>query len=166
MGMQLIETVTVGSGGAASIEFTSIPQDGVDLLLVWSVRADTTASPVIMRFEFSGDTATNYKWLRLWGTGSAVQTSIDSNSPQILSGYATPSNSTTNTYSNNSAYISNYTSSSPTVSLDSVTENNATSAFQFIGAGSYNSAVTSILIRENVNSSILAGSTASLYKIS
>jgi hypothetical protein len=32
MGYQLIETIEVGSGGAASIEFTSIPQDGVQFL--------------------------------------------------------------------------------------------------------------------------------------
>jgi len=31
MSFELVETVTVGAGGASSIEFTSIPQDGTDL---------------------------------------------------------------------------------------------------------------------------------------
>ena len=34
----LISSVTVGSGGAASIEFTSIPADYTDLLLKVSMR--------------------------------------------------------------------------------------------------------------------------------
>jgi hypothetical protein len=37
---KLIETVTVGSGGAANIEFTSIPQTYTDLKLVISGKND------------------------------------------------------------------------------------------------------------------------------
>ena len=45
MGMQLIEHIEVGSGGAASIEFTGIDQTGQDLLLKVSSRnsADSDA---------------------------------------------------------------------------------------------------------------------------
>ena len=39
MGIQLIERVDVGSGGLSQIVFTSIPQDGVDLLCLYSLRA-------------------------------------------------------------------------------------------------------------------------------
>ena len=35
----LISTITVGSGGAASIDFTSIPQTYTDLLVKISLRA-------------------------------------------------------------------------------------------------------------------------------
>jgi hypothetical protein len=38
----LIETVTVGAGGAASIEWTGIAGTGQDLLVVFSLRCTTS----------------------------------------------------------------------------------------------------------------------------
>jgi hypothetical protein len=40
--MVKIDTVTVGSGGAASIEFTNIPQTYTDLQIVLSARSATS----------------------------------------------------------------------------------------------------------------------------
>lgn len=163
----LIETITVGAGGAASIEFTNIPQDGTDLLLVWSVRTVDNVNQSIMRLVFNGDTGTNYAWVRIWGTGSSVSTSSGASQTTILNGYADGANATANTFGNSSVYISNYTSSATkSVSNDSVSENNATEAYQFIGAGSYSgSAITSLLLRENSSGNLAQYSTASLYKI-
>jgi len=41
---QLIERVEVGPGGAASIDFTNIPQDGAHLVVVASLRSSQTGS--------------------------------------------------------------------------------------------------------------------------
>jgi hypothetical protein len=78
------------------------------------------------------------------------------------------SGSTSNTFSNLSVYIPNYTGSTAKgVSIDSVTENNGTNAFQVIAAHLTNStsAVTSIGFFSTTSSSFLTGTTISLYGI-
>ena len=66
-----IATVTVGSGGASSIEFTSIPGTYQHLqirLLGRSTRTGVTTDFFNMRFN--GDTATNYAFHILQGNGT------------------------------------------------------------------------------------------------
>jgi hypothetical protein len=75
----LIERVTVGSGGATSIAFNSIPQTYTHL----QVRATTLNASNIysIKIRFNGDTATNYSAHQLAGTGaiiiSGAETSVD-----------------------------------------------------------------------------------------
>ena len=68
---KLIETVTVGSGGAASIEFSSIPQTYTDLKVVYSLRS--TNSSVILDIQFNGlsinKTLPSKKGISAGGTG-------------------------------------------------------------------------------------------------
>lgn len=164
MGMQLIETIEVGSGGAASIEFTSIPQDGVDLLLVLSLR--TTGTDVPINIRLNNDTASNYSYIRLIGSGSSASSAGNTISA-AQGGFASTSSYTSNTYGNTQLYFSNYTSSSAkSMSADSVTENNATLSYQFLGANSWSgtSAIDTILIYPN-SLNWEQYSTASLYKI-
>ena len=51
--MVAIQTVTVGAGGASSIEFTSIPQTYTDLKVVFSVR-DATNNNGVVKITFNG----------------------------------------------------------------------------------------------------------------
>ena len=65
-------------------------------------------------------------------------------------------------------YIPNYTgSTNKSISVDSVTENNATNNLMNIQAGlwSNTAAITSILFTSDTAGGFLAGSTISLYKI-
>jgi len=161
--MQLVETITVGSGGAASIEFTSIPQDADDLLLVVSGRSTFSASSDVVKMEFNSVT-TGYTLKRLVGTGSS--TSSSSNTFQIgaISSGAT---STANTFGSSSIYIPNYTSSTAkSSSTDTVSENNATDAIQYLVANNSTTtaAITSIKVFTN-SGNFVEHSTASLYKI-
>jgi len=48
--MVAIQTVTVGSGGAANIEFTSIPQTYTDLVVVLSLRNNRSTAIGYPRF--------------------------------------------------------------------------------------------------------------------
>jgi len=105
MSYELIETVEVGAGGAASIEFTSIPQDGTDLVVLLSGR--TTSGSNRADLELNGSTA-NFTRLRLTGNGSSVASGSHTNS--IFQGVSRASD-TANTFGNTSIYISNYTSS-------------------------------------------------------
>ena len=166
MAYELIETIEVGAGGAASIEFTSIPQDGVDLLLVSSVRSNRAStledSQLTLNNVNSGDPYTD---IYIRGNGSAaVSNSSDGN---WMKYYAVNGNtSTANTFSSNSIYIANYTSSSvKSISYDAVQEDNASTAYQYIMAASANvtAPITSIKIAES--QVFLENSVFSLYKI-
>jgi hypothetical protein len=136
---KLIETVTVGSGGAASIEFTSIPQTYTDLLIVLSVQNTASAVDIFGKFNTLSTGFTNR---HLYGNGFSA---ISGNNSIGYFGAASPSSS--NTFGNTAIYIPNYAgSTNKSFSSDSVTENDATSAYGFFVAGlwSNTSAITSI----------------------
>jgi hypothetical protein len=67
-----IATVTVGSGGASSIEFTSIPSTFAHLQVRMLLRSDTAAVQSTSKIEINGDTGANYKGHELRGDGSTA----------------------------------------------------------------------------------------------
>jgi hypothetical protein len=160
--MDLIQTVTVGSGGAASIEFGTggtIPQTYTDLYLVFSLR--TSASSTNADIGLNGSYA-DFTVRSLFGSGSGPTSET---TVRIVGGITnqTP-------FTNGAAYIPNYTSSvAKSISIDTVSENNATTAYQTIWAGLWNpgtnTAITSLTLREDGGGTILEHSSASLYGI-
>ncbi len=165
MGYQLIETVEVGAGGASSIEFTGIPQDGVDLVLKISQRNVDNAGE--LRIQINADTSTsNYPGIYLEGNGSSAYSySLTSNAWIRLR--PNQSSHTANTFSNNELYFANYTSTGDkSVSIDAVMENNATTAYQELVAATYKGSLGISSFTITASSGNLAEySTASLYKI-
>ena len=166
MAYELIETIEVGAGGAASIEFTSIPQDGVDLKILISGRVIYTGNYAdAVGVRLNGST-TNFNYIRLFGTGSAVSTGAQTN--EYLAGGLSTDSNTANTFGNIEVTVANYTSSAnKSVSSDGVSENNATNSWQWMAAGlwSNTSAVTSITLVSSSTNNFSQYSTASLYKI-
>ena len=166
MAMTLVSTVTVGSGGAASIQFTNIPQTGKDLLVLVSGRTNTNSSTGSIVMDLNGNTTNaNYPMKAMTGTGSSI---LNDGSAQRTPIEIAGNTSTANTFGNGLAYISNYTSTTnKSISVDSVGENNATSARQTILAASFttSSAITSITLN-GAGDTIAQHSTASLYIIS
>jgi hypothetical protein len=161
--MKLIQSKTLASA-AASIEFTSIPQDGTDLLVLVSIR--NTATSVGGGFRINGDTDSNYTTRVLQGTGSTVASTSFTSDNYVVLFENTSSNFTANTYSSWSIYIPNYTSAvAKSISVDAVSENNATLSRQGITASSWSltSAITSLSFISSANTE--ARSTISLYKI-
>jgi hypothetical protein len=161
--MKLIESKTLGTA-QASIEFTSIPQDGTDLVLLISARSSQSFTGDNLYISFNG-TTTDYSRRQLRGNGSSASSASDE--PRRFAVY--PGNSSTsNTFGNATLYIPNYTSNvAKSYSSDSVGENNATLAEQSIIAGLWNrtDAITSITISDDDGGNLVAGSTISLYKI-
>ena len=157
----LIETVTVGAGGAASIEFLDIPQDGGDLVLQVSGRMETTVG--IATTYFNNDTtASNYTNRNLTGTSS-----VGSNSFTGFSILTNPSSYTADTFASSEVYISNYTSSAQkSISKNEVRETNATTGYVAITATSWlgTAPITSIKL-EQASVDFAEFTTASLYKI-
>lgn len=164
-----IQTVTVGSGGAASIDFTSIPQTYTDLKIVSSLRVtyDGGNSWIDGIVTFNGSTS-GYSERFLYGDGSTVGSASQSSTGLKWAAFAVDSGATASVFSNNELYIPNYTSSNnKSVSSDSVTENNGTVAQQSLHAGlwSNSAAITSVTLTPGFGS-FVQYSTATLYGVS
>lgn len=160
-----IQSVTVGSGGAANIEFTSIPDTFDDLVVLMSVRSNRTSAVADWVYvSFNGSTS-NFSARVLDGSGSGA--SSESTFPRVF-GYGSATDATTSTFGNSYGYIPNYRSSNnKSWSADGVSENNATTSFQTIAAGlwSNTAAITSITLTPRVGTLWVQHSTAVLYGI-
>jgi hypothetical protein len=156
----------VGAGGAASITFTSIPATYTDLVVKLSSRA-ATGGAVDVLVQFNSDTTgTNYTIRQIQGNGTSVSSSGGSGNQ---SGTSSGSTDTTSTFANSEIYITNYRiSSNKNFSTDSVTENNATTAYQTLRSGIWNNtaAITSISLVHNGGANFAQHSTAYLYGVS
>jgi hypothetical protein len=65
-----IATTTVGSGGTATITFSSIPSTYTHLQLRWFSK--NTSADYGIRGQFNSDSAANYSFHELYGTGAAA----------------------------------------------------------------------------------------------
>lgn len=160
-----IASVTVGSGGASTIDFTSIPSTYTDLCVKVSVRysASGDASSYI---RFNGDSGSNYKRIILYGDGSAAA-SASATANAAYAGAIGLSTFTANTFASNEIYIPNYAGSSQkSLSVDGVSENNATLVYTIFNANLWTntSAITSMSIFPS-GGTFNQYSTATLYGI-
>lgn len=165
MTMTLVSTVTVGSGGAASITWSDIPATGKDLFILASLRTNVEEYVGSCQLRINGVT-TGYAGKNLQGNGSSVSTFNQSTSN--ISVQTNGSLSATNTFSNGLVYLANYTSATnKSISKDAVAEDNATAASLHIAAHSFasSSAITSLALSLS-SGSFVQHSTASLYIIS
>jgi hypothetical protein len=164
---KLISSVTVGSGGASNIEFTSIPATYTDLLVKLSGRSSRSAA-VLEEFllTFNNNTSGySEQWLR--GTGSSASGSSFSGSSIQQLGQP-GAGATASVFGNWEFYIPNYAgSNNKSISLDGVTENNAATAYTYLEAGLWanSAAITSIKISAGSYLAVQY-STAYLYGIS
>ena len=164
MKKELIERIEVGSGGASSIEFTGIPQDGVDLMLVYSMRSNSTNGGI--GIEFNNDSGSNYAGLRLYGQFGGVGSDSYTSYP-YWQDTVSDSNDTANLFSSSSFYISNYTSTANKAgSLDSVLSLDGERAQIYATSYATSSPITQVkLMPGNPAAAFAEHSTASLYKV-
>jgi hypothetical protein len=165
----LLETIAL-TQSAASVTFDNLPTSGyTDLKIVVSARGDVVSQYVNNRITFNGSTS-GYSSKLLYGLGSGSGASANNGVTNAIdySSYGAGSTATANTFGNTEIYIPNYRSSNnKSVSVDGVTENNATLAIVAMTAGlwSNTAAITSIAITPDGGSSFVANSTFSLYGI-
>lgn len=166
---RLIETATVGSGGAASIAFTSIPQTYTDLMMVMSIRTNRASVADYAAVSFNSSTS-SFSLRLLIGDGSTVSSNSYTTSPDSrIVGQAVGDSSTASVFSNGSLYIPNYASSNyKSYSFDAARENNTSGNEMSLGAGLWSdtAAITSIAITSWGSATLLQYSSASLYGIS
>lgn len=167
--MTLISTATVGSGGATSITFSSIPSTYTDLCLKVSLRKDSNYTRRILQLTFNGVTS-GYLDRALYGNGTSAASDTNLGGTAAIAIVDVPAAlATSNTFSNIEIYIPNYTSSnSKLISVDGAGEDNsATNPLLGITAGLSNitSAISSINLYTDQGGNFVQYSTASLYGI-
>jgi hypothetical protein len=165
----LLSTITVGSGGAASITFSNIPQNFTDLMLFISPRERDIADirqPIFLTFNnntsgysdrisLTDATSTPTSTSNSYGAGSFV-----------MNGYATGTTATSGTFSSLQTYISNYTGSGYKVfGTDSVIENNGATGLLSIQAQSWDNTAAISSIQLTTYTAFAQHSSASLYGI-
>jgi len=164
MTMTLVSTITVGSGGAFSIQFTGIPQNGKDLMVLLSTRTASQSIAANMKLTVN-NAESGYNSLFLVANGALV-VSGQSTSPVFY--YANGNNSTGNTLSSTQVYFSNYASTGAKVWSVETTMEEMSNADTFRGIVANSGpagAITSIQISPTTDF-FVQPSVASLYIIS
>lgn len=161
-----IATVTVGGGGAATMAFSSIPSTYTDLCVKISARDGRTTDTANGLLLSLNGSSSNFSWRLLEGNGASASSA---NSTTGLIGLSTTSIATASTFSNVEFYIPNYAgSTNKSISSDSVTEHNATTAYADLIASLWSNtgAINSITLTPSGGNNFLQYSTATLYGIS
>lgn len=163
-----IASVAVGSGGASTIDFTSIPAIYTDLKVVYSIR-DSVASTNSgnLKITFNGSTTT-YTNKLLYGQGASAASSNSGTTfadAGILQSMPSAAN-TASVFSNNEIYIPNYLSSNyKSASIDTVGENNTVTAYAALDAALWSNTAAITQITATAQSLFVQYSTATLYGI-
>ena len=157
----LISSITLASP-AATMEFTSIPSTYTDLCIKLSLRTANVQGVDTISPRINGSAATfTQKWL--YGTGSGT----GSNSSASYWGDTEGSTYTASTFSSQDIYIPNYAgSTNKSMSVDNVTENNATASYaEMIAILWANTAAITSVGFTSVNGNFATYSTAYLYGV-
>lgn len=160
----LIQSVTVGVGGAANIDFVSIPATYTDLKLVFSIRTSRGTSAIDGIGLRTNNVSTNQSTIVLYGDGTSAQSYTDT----AIGSVAVGNTGVASIFGNAEFYLPNYAASiNKSVSADSVQENNASVARMDMGAGlwSQTTAINQLTLYSQNSATILQYSTAYLYGI-
>jgi len=158
MTMTLVSTTTL-SGAATNITFSSIPQTGTDLFLVLSSRRTSGGNVLTSELSFNNDVSISSR--RISGSGSIVSNS-NGDAPYLTFSQGTSTNGST--FASYMIYIPNYTvSGTKSFSIDVVTENMATAAYQYLIAGSWNGTAAITSVKFDAGDTFATGTSASLY---
>lgn len=159
-----IQSVTVGSGGATSIDFTSIPNNYDDLLVKLSTRTSDSSDGQVVNIAFNNSTS-NISARLLYGTGGSAVSGTSTSNVIFTSG----NSATASTFGNGEVYFPNYAgSTNKSFSSDSVSENSLnTTAYQVLLAGlwSQTTAINQLTFTPGASANFMQHSTATLYGI-
>jgi hypothetical protein len=158
-----IQTVTVGSGGAASMDFTSIPQTYTDLKVVVSARTTTAATRGGLLLELNGSSA-NFTSRAIYG-----EDNVAGSETTVRLGVVPAGNATASAFGSAEIYIPNYTSANfKSISTDIVFEQNSSSVYDLYMTAtlwSNTAAITSLSLKPSADN-WAQYTTATLYGVS
>jgi hypothetical protein len=159
----LISSVTVGAGGSATMDLTSIPSSYTDLRVYVSARSVRAQTQDGMNIKFNSSTSSfTTRYIGNIGGGLSSYTAT------TACGSIPAATANASTFSCTSIYITDYAGSgNKTFSIESVRPNNSATVFEIDvmnGIWSNSSAITSISFY-NDNSNFAQYSTAYLFGI-
>lgn len=163
--MWLIAKQTVGANGASSITFSNIPQTYTDLALLVSARADSTTTARDITIVPNG-ASSGMSDRVLYANGASASSYSDA---AMYAGSVPDASATASTFGNILIYCPNYAGSTQkSFSVDSVTENNGTTAVAQLIAGLWTgtSAITSLVLAPTASKNFVQYSTFYLYGVS
>ena len=160
---EAISTITVGAGGASSIEFTSIPGTYQHLQVRFMVVASST-STIAYTVQFNGDTASNYYSHRLRGDGSSASAGGDGRS-DLPVGESTGSTSNARVAVLDILDYANTSKNTVIRTLYGVDNNGSGIAGIYSGLWSNTNAITSMKFANSNASNFAQYTTAALYGI-
>ena len=154
----------------ATMTFSSIPATFTDLMLVCMLRNDSPSGTPFgaANLVINGDTGSNYAQRYLSGNGATTSSTSNSTLTAVYPVRVTDTAATASTFASSTIYIPNYAgSTAKSVSMDTVSENNAATAAQEIVAGSWTgTAVINSLSLQNISTYLFqVGSSATLYGV-
>jgi hypothetical protein len=169
-----IATVTVGSGGSSSITFSSIPSTYKHLQIRY-IALPTSSNAVDMKINFNSDTATNYAYHSLYGTGAAAAALAGSTTAKILIPNGLGNSSYTSMFSAGIIDILDYASTNKNKTvrcLSGFDTNNATTSINneiiALSSGLWtnsSTAISSITLAADVSTNVAQYSSFALYGI-
>ena len=166
--MRLIETKTLESN-QASVIFSSIPQNFTDLILLISARSSRSLA-LDDCFIVVNNITSGYTGRGLDGNGTTTSAFANAGASDkfYFMSIVSAATATSNTFSNSSVYIPNYSGSAvKTISCESVTENNSTESYTRIAVGLLDNTapITSLTLTPGVGPNFITGSMFSLYGV-
>ena len=159
-------TVTVSSGGVASVAFAGIPQGYKHLQIRASVR-NTAGTYNDIRIAFNGDNGTTYSWHRLIGDGASAGAGGGASTTLSTVGLYTGSSQTAGIFAANIMDILDYSSSSKNKTVRSLVgaDGNGSGYVIFYSGAWYNTNAITTINFTPLSGSFAEASTFSLYGV-
>lgn len=162
-----LATVTVPSGGSASIDFVGIPTGYKHLQLRVLLKRTGGTAADNTNIRFNSDSGSNYSWHQLYGDGSGVAAGAGTSQTSIR---AVHSDSTANVYGVGVIDILDYASISKNKTVRLLAgweDNNATTGYMLMRSGLWmnsSTAISSISLIPN-SGTFVQYSQAALYGV-
>lgn len=171
MAVTLIAHTEVGSGGAVTFDFSSIPSTYSDLKLVVSSRIGGANKTNYIAVQFNGITTTTYSETEVYAASNSPASASRSDVTSFIFARTITSANTADTFGSFEMYVPNYanTSYNKQVILDYTSEANSSTTDDFrLGLAAQlwrNTAAINRIVLDPNGGDFLQYSTATLYGI-
>ena len=164
-----IQTVTVGSGGSSTLDFSSIASTYQHLQIRLIARVSNADTGDNIFLQFNGDTGSNYSWHYLEGDGSTANAGGASSQTKILNGRASAANATSGIFGVSVIDILDYSTSGQKYKtvrcLTGLDRNGSGNVRMDSGLWQNTNAITSIKILNGSSTNFVQYTQAALYGV-